>query len=105
MNVISLCLRIMIGSTSLFTHCRPFTSHSLRISAGTQHQPSHHPLALSRSFITDTRSGNSPPRQRHGNSIAQPNDPLRRHDAGSWRARELSRRTNQVLYMAIRYGG
>lgn len=51
-------------------------------------------------FITGTRSGNSPPRQRHGNSIAQPNDPSRHHDEESWRARELSRLTNHVLYMA-----
>lgn len=51
-------------------------------------------------FITGTRSGNSPPRQRHGNSIAQPNGPSRHHDEESWRARELSRLTNHVLYMA-----
>lgn len=56
-------------------------------------------------FITDTRSGNSPPSQRHGNSITQPNDPSKHHDDKSWRARELSRRTNQVLYMATRCRG
>lgn len=102
---VSLSLRIMIGSAET-PCCLPplyFTlaPHFGRSTASTP--TTHWPRP--EVFITDTRSGNSPPRQRHGNSITQPNDPSKHHDDKSWRARELSRRTNQVLYMAARCRG